>query len=846
MQPQLGLMPHTVIGGPYLPLTGGTLTGNLAINGNNTLSVGGALTGTTATFNGGTGAAATPLTVGSSSQTTYTLQQFQTSSHGTNGAYLIAYGAGHGSQAGNFAIKNTLSGKNIFFEVNTSRELTIENGASTFAGNVTLSDGALTVYESAATSPAISATSGWGGGVSNPIINFGRTGSAVAGSIGYDDPSTCLYIGTTTSHQLKFRTNNVDAITISASQNATFAGDVYATGSSNSNVVISRDNMYVDAGQLYIGADGATTDDTFRQRVTSGSYFIESRKSGTWTNRLQINSAGTLIASQGATFAGTISSSSISAEGMITVTQNDIGTGESVGLRIIRSGGAQIWNITSGITGVDNTTFNVRNSTSNTNVFSIDAGTNAATFAGTVSATNVGVNGFITHNGDSGTFMGWSANDTNVFYTAGNERLRIDANGNIGIGTDSPDAKLEVASGQAKTVTSGVEFARFGTSNEASNYATLTCEVKGAATAADRQWIFQTIESGVANAGRIVLQPSGGDVEIGGPIVTDPVNRGYTVGVNGSIQTSSFRIFSTNPQLGVFELQDDGNHAASNGSGSSLMTIEGNTPYATGTPWPLVAAVTTFAGSGSPGSGYLNSVWKFSGSNDGSKGHRAKVTIDYGLGIGYLSKSVGDIASDAALQIVDGLYNGGGTLSQIFYVAKGSTPRVGIGTDSPGANLDIVGATNTSTSSLLRVRTTDNPNALEKVVGFYVNTNTERGFISVNQYQTTYSTSSDYRLKENIVPISNSVERLKELKPYRFNFINGDPEYIVDGFIAHEAAEVIPEAVTGEKDAVDEDNNPSYQGIDQSKLVPLLTAALQEAISKIEQLEARVKELENK
>ncbi len=760
--------PDTVIGGPYLPLTGGTLTGNLAINGNNTLSVGGALTGTTATFNGGTGGAATPLTVGSSSQTAYTLQQFQTSSHGTNGAYLIAYGAGHGSQAGNFAMKNTLSGKNIFFEVNNSRELTIENGVSTFAGNVTLSDGALTVYESAATSPAISATSGWGGGVSNPIINFGRTGSAVAGSIGYDDPSTCLYIGTTTSHQLKFRTNNVDAITISASQNATFAGDVYATGSSNSNVVISRDNMYVDAGQLYIGADGATTDDTFRQRVTSGSYFIESRKSGTWTNRLQINSAGTLIASQG------------------------------------------------------------------------------ATFAGTVEATNVGVNGFITHNGDSGTFMGWSADDTNVFYTAGNERLRIDANGNIGIGTDSPDAKLEVASGQAKTVTSGVEFARFGTSNEASNYATLTCEVKGAATAADRQWIFQTIESGVANAGRIVLQPSGGDVEIGGPIVTDPVNRGYTVGVNGSIQTSSFRIFSTNPQLGVFELQDDGNHAASNGSGSSLMTIEGNTPYATGTPWPLVAAVTTFAGSGSPGSGYLNSVWKFSGSNDGSKGHRAKVTIDYGLGIGYLSKSVGDIASDAALQIVDGLYNGGGTLSQIFYVAKGSTPRVGIGTDSPGANLDIVGATNTSTSSLLRVRTTDNPNALEKVVGFYVNTNTERGFISVNQYQTTYSTSSDYRLKENIVPISNSVERLKELKPYRFNFINGDPEYIVDGFIAHEAAEVIPEAVTGEKDAVDEDNNPSYQGIDQSKLVPLLTAALQEAISKIEQLEARVKELENK
>ena len=64
-------------------------------------------------------------------------------------------------------------------------------------------------------------------------------------------------------------------------------------------------------------------------------------------------------------------------------------------------------------------------------------------------------------------------------------------------------------------------------------------------------------------------------------------------------------------------------------------------------------------------------------------------------------------------------------------------------------------------------------------------------------------------------------------------------------FLAHEAAEVVPEAVTGDKDAVDEDNNPSYQGIDQSKVVPLLTAALQEAIEKIEQLEIRIQTLEN-
>ena len=78
-----------------------------------------------------------------------------------------------------------------------------------------------------------------------------------------------------------------------------------------------------------------------------------------------------------------------------------------------------------------------------------------------------------------------------------------------------------------------------------------------------------------------------------------------------------------------------------------------------------------------------------------------------------------------------------------------------------------------------------------------------------------------------------------------FNFLE-NPSKTVDGFIAHEVQEVVPEAVTGEKDAVGPDGRPKYQGIDQSKIVPLLTAALQEAISKIEQLETRIQTLENK
>jgi hypothetical protein len=102
-----------------------------------------------------------------------------------------------------------------------------------------------------------------------------------------------------------------------------------------------------------------------------------------------------------------------------------------------------------------------------------------------------------------------------------------------------------------------------------------------------------------------------------------------------------------------------------------------------------------------------------------------------------------------------------------------------------------------------------------------------------------YNTSSDYRLKENISTVSNPCNRLLQLKPCSFNFI-AEPDKRVDGFIAHEVQKIIPEAINGEKDAVDDEGNPVYQGIDQSKLVPLLTAALQEALAKIETLEARL------
>ena len=124
------------------------------------------------------------------------------------------------------------------------------------------------------------------------------------------------------------------------------------------------------------------------------------------------------------------------------------------------------------------------------------------------------------------------------------------------------------------------------------------------------------------------------------------------------------------------------------------------------------------------------------------------------------------------------------------------------------------------------------------------------GTITATPSATSYNTSSDYRLKENVDYDFDATTRLKQLKPVRFNFIADETNTLVDGFLAHEVSSIVPEAIIGEKDGIeknedgtnklDNDGNtiPKYQGIDQAKLVPLLVKTIQE-------LEVRIKTLED-
>jgi len=196
-----------------------------------------------------------------------------------------------------------------------------------------------------------------------------------------------------------------------------------------------------------------------------------------------------------------------------------------------------------------------------------------------------------------------------------------------------------------------------------------------------------------------------------------------------------------------------------------------------------------------------------------------------------LAFGVANTSTDAGLTTEYGRFTSGG----LFLV--GTTD-----TDPPVNDVNGAGFFATAGGVSLKVsgnggseinRTTSNGTAL----GFR-RAGVSVGSISVTTTATAYNTSSDYRLKENVQPMPSVLDTLAKLNPVTYNWkIDGSPG---QGFIAHELQSVVPECVTGEKDAVDEDGNPQYQGIDTSFLVASLVKAIQEQQEQIDTLKTEV------
>jgi hypothetical protein len=127
------------------------------------------------------------------------------------------------------------------------------------------------------------------------------------------------------------------------------------------------------------------------------------------------------------------------------------------------------------------------------------------------------------------------------------------------------------------------------------------------------------------------------------------------------------------------------------------------------------------------------------------------------------------------------------------------------------------------------------------VVQFYRN-GTAAGTINASTTAApTLVAPSDYRLKENLEPLTDAADRIKSANVYTYNFISDEDKELRYGFLAHEVADLMNDLVIGEKDAVDEEGEPIYQQVQETRLIPVLVAALKDALLRIDALEAAAK-----
>jgi hypothetical protein len=424
---------------------------------------------------------------------------------------------------------------------------------------------------------------------------------------------------------------------------------------------------------------------------------------------------------------------------------------------------------------------------------------------GQLTATNLITADKIIHDGDTDTAIRFPAADTVTVETAGLERVRVNNAGNLGIGTAAPR-------GYANLTTLTIN----GT-----NGAVIDFDANGVNTgelfsgASEFAFAFKNNSDLVfyGNTNERMRITNTGNVGIG---TSAPAQQFHIKGADNKLLIEStnfaalqlqsgavrtFNLQSINTDSGVFRIYDvtadaermriDSSGNVGIGTSSPAAKFQVETPSDGASSWLL---------SKRGGSELYMGISSATGAS-----FQSNDILTFGTGASFLERM--RIDSSGGL-LVGTTTNGGVGVS--ITKTDGNIGRVFLNKSASGNTDGIPFAYN----------------------GSYV------GGIQYSDTAVTYVTSSDYRLKEDLQPVADPVGRLMQLKPINFAWkIDGSR---VDGFLAHEAQEVVPEAVTGEKDG------DKMQAIDHSKLVPLLTAALQDALKKIDDLEVRLNALESK
>ena len=507
------------------------------------------------------------------------------------------------------------------------------------------------------------------------------------------------------------------------------------------------------------------------------------------------------------------------------------------------------------------------------------AGT-TGTFSGAVSGTtgtftgDVDIADKIVHTGDTNTAIRFPSADTITAETGGSERLRIESDGDIGLATNSPNA-----TGFASPVTSigksGNAYAVLelqGTQTSDGAAGVLVCHNSSGSS---RLAELQFNREGANNTGSLSVNTygSGSAAEVARFNASKQLLIGTTSNRTINSHAPRLQISGTDyssSTVSIINNTNDGNGAylflakqRSGSAGGSTIVQNGDIlgqirfSGADGVDMENPAAYIEAKVDGSPASNDMParvSVY----TNSGSTGPGERIRIEPQGALTFVGAqlragntnsicSAGNNSLD--LNYTEYFYLRTGNSTETFRCNNNGDIMAGRTSPFSSARLSLE-----KSGTCLGIRQAGNAdhNSIEMThlyatsasyQGFQISfrdaSGNQRGSITNNTSTTTYNTSSDYRLKENEVLISDGITRLKTLKPYRFNWKN-DTDRRVDGFFAHEVTDAVPEAVIGEKDAPIGEGAKGYQQIDHSKLVPLLTAALQEAVTEIESLKARL------
>ena len=492
---------------------------------------------------------------------------------------------------------------------------------------------------------------------------------------------------------------------------------------------------------------------------------------------------------------------------------------------------------------------------------------------------------------DEGVYLD-TANSKVILYTNSTDRVTLDSSGNLGVGTASPATRLDVAN-------SGTPVIFSMTLTGAQRWQQIIDTTAGNWTLKDQTGNVNSLvaAAGTGNLG-LGVTPSTWSagysaIQIGASSSAYAMNSGndFHLGL-GATYNAGWKYTVSSVAVSDY-FQTSGQHiwryAASGTSGNALTWSEGMRLDASGTllvghssnlatgakallKGSLVATSSTFDNASTGGAisvfcdnANYGTIWALKNGNT-AWGDVAIAPLGGNVGIGTSSIfgklniadstngrfEVNCISTGVTLEVLNsgrtnaadlGFYSktftfntkDGGAYTEKARIDSSGNLLVGTTSVIDAGKVSVLFDNSSANGISIKMSSTTYNNNL---LSFRNPSNTQVGYIYSNGTTTSYGTSSDYRLKNTIAPMTGALAKVALLKPctYKWNADGSDGE----GFIAHELAEVVPQAVTGQKDAVDEEGNPKYQGIDTSFLVATLTAAIQELKSELDSVKAEL------